>query len=105
MSTFTGSELEFLAGLNKSWWRLYWRELARLLGGENAAFDARQQGGAAIRSNGVVRSPTAKILAFAPRFPACSEDAACPFRRRRNGTDGSAAAALQRRVELAAGKR
>ncbi len=30
MSTFTGRELEFLAGLNKSWWRLYWRELARL---------------------------------------------------------------------------
>jgi len=30
MSTFTGRELECLAGLNKSWWRLYWRELARL---------------------------------------------------------------------------
>ncbi len=30
MSTFTGRELEFLAGLNKSWWTLYWRELARL---------------------------------------------------------------------------
>jgi hypothetical protein len=30
MSTFTGRELEFLAGLNKSWWSLYWRELARL---------------------------------------------------------------------------
>jgi hypothetical protein len=30
MSTFTGRELEFLAGLDKSWWRLYWRELARL---------------------------------------------------------------------------
>ena len=30
MSTFTGRELEFLAGLNKSWWVLYWRELARL---------------------------------------------------------------------------
>ena len=30
MSTFTGRELEFLAGLDKSWWSLYWRELARL---------------------------------------------------------------------------
>jgi hypothetical protein len=30
MSIFTGRELEFLAGLNKSWWRLYWREFARL---------------------------------------------------------------------------
>jgi hypothetical protein len=30
MSTFTGRELEFLAGLNKSWWALYWREFARL---------------------------------------------------------------------------
>jgi hypothetical protein len=30
MSTFTGREVEFLAGLNKSWWTLYWRELARL---------------------------------------------------------------------------
>jgi hypothetical protein len=30
MSTFTGRELEFLAGLNKSWWLLYWRELARV---------------------------------------------------------------------------
>jgi hypothetical protein len=30
MSTFTGRELEFLAGLNRSWWTLYWRELARL---------------------------------------------------------------------------
>lgn len=105
MSTFTGSELEFLAGLNRSWWRLYWSELARLLRGENSAFDARQEGGAAAGSKGVVRSQTAKILAFAPKFPACGEDAACPFRRRRNGTDGSAAAALQRRVELAAGKR
>ena len=104
MSTFTGSELEFLAGLNKSWWRLYWKELARLLSGENSALDARQQGGAVARS-GVVRSPSAKILAFAPKFPACDQDAACPFRRRRNETDGSAAAALQSRVELAAGKR
>ena len=30
MSIFTGRELEFLAGLNKSWWRLYWREMVRL---------------------------------------------------------------------------
>ena len=30
MSTFTGRELEFLAGLNKSWWSLYWKEFARL---------------------------------------------------------------------------
>jgi hypothetical protein len=101
MSTFTGSELEFLAGLNKSWWGLYWGEVARLLRGEDRVFDARQEGGAAIRSKGVVRSPTAKILAFTPRFPGC-EDATCPFRRR---GDGNPAAALQRRVELATGKR
>ena len=101
MSTFTGSELEFLAGLNKSWWRLYWSELARLLRGEDAAFEARQEGGAAARSKGVVRSQTAKILAFAPKFSACDEGAACPLRRR----NGSAAATSQRRVELAAGKR
>jgi hypothetical protein len=101
MSTFTGSELEFLAGLNKSWWRLYWDEVARLLRGGDSAFDTRQEGGAAIRSKGVVQSPTAKILAFTPRFPAC-EDATCPFRRR---GDGNPVATLQRRVELAAGKR
>ena len=101
MSTFTGSELEFLAGLNKSWWRLYCSELARLLRGEDSAFDARQQGSAAAGSKGAGRNPTAKILAFAPEFPAC-EDATCPFRRRH---DGKLAALLHRRVELAAGKR
>ena len=103
MSTFTGSELEFLAGLNKSWWTLYWRELARLRSDEGAASDARQEGDAA-RPKGFIRSSAAKILAFAPEFRACDEGAACPLRRR-NGTDGGAAAALHRRVELAARNR
>jgi hypothetical protein len=31
MSIFTDRELEFLAGLNTSWSRLYWNELALLL--------------------------------------------------------------------------
>jgi hypothetical protein len=31
MSIFTDRELEFLAGLNRSWSRLYWNELALLL--------------------------------------------------------------------------
>jgi hypothetical protein len=86
MSTFTGSELEFLAGLNKSWWRLYWKELSRLSRIEAAS--ARNAAGTA---------------AFAPEFSACDGDAACPLRRR-NATDAHTDA-LQRRVELAAGNR
>ena len=81
MSTFTGRELEFLAGLNKSWWRLYWREFSRLRRIEAAA---------------------AETAAFPAEFSACDGDAACPLRRR-NATD--AHVALQRRVELAAGNR
>jgi hypothetical protein len=104
MSTFTGSELEFLAGLNKSWWTLYWNELARLVRGKGTAFDPRQEAGAADRSKGAIRGSTANILAFTPKFPACDAGAACPLRRR-NGTDGGSVATLQRRVELAAGNR
>jgi hypothetical protein len=82
MSTFTGSELEFLAGLNRSWWRLYWNELARLLKGEHAASDLQAEIGA-IAARGAIRRPTAKILPFARELRGCSEDA-CPLRRRRN---------------------
>ena len=82
MSTFTGSELEFLAGLNRSWWRLYWNELARLLKGEGAPLDARADV-EAVTARGAVRRPSAKILPFAQELRACSEDA-CPLRRRRN---------------------
>ena len=78
MSTFTGSELEFLAGLNRSWWRLYWSELARLLKGERAVSDPQ--------ASVEVRRPTAKILPFARELRGCSEDA-CPLRRRRHTTD------------------
>ena len=42
MSIFTGRELEFLAGLNRSWWTLYWRELARLCSNKDAAPGAEQ---------------------------------------------------------------
>jgi len=87
MSTFTGRELEFLAGLNKSWWRLYWKELSHLCRIEAAP----------------ARSAAAGTAAFAPEFSACNEDAACPLRRR-NATDPHADA-LQGRVELAAGNR
>jgi hypothetical protein len=87
MSTFTGRELEFLAGLNKSWWRLYWKELSRLRRIEVAAS----------------RNAAAGTAAFAPEFSACDGDAACPLRRR-NATDAHADA-LPRRVELAAGNR
>ena len=87
MSTFTGRELEFLAGLNKSWWRLYWKELSRLCRIEGAS----------------ARNAAAGTAAFAPEFSACDGDDACPLRRR-NATDAHAGA-LQRRVELAAGNR
>ena len=82
MSTFTGSELEFLAGLNKSWWSLYWKEFSRL----------RR-----------IEAASAATAAFAPEFSACDGDAACPLRRG-NATDARTNA-LQRRVELAAGNR
>jgi hypothetical protein len=66
MSTFTGRELEFLAGLNRSWWTLYCRELARLQRDEDTSSNAQQEVHAAIeRSDGVVRRSAAKILAFA----------------------------------------
>ena len=80
MSTFTGRELEFLAGLNKSWWRLYWKEFSRLRRIESAA------------------------AADTPEFGACDEDPACPLRRR-NGAHDGAGEAMLRRVELAAGNR
>jgi hypothetical protein len=85
MSTFTGSELEFLAGLNRSWWRLYWRELARLLKGEDATFDSQHKTDA-VTARGVGRRPTAKILPFAQELRGCGEDPACPLRRRRSAT-------------------
>jgi hypothetical protein len=85
MSTFTGSELEFLAGLNRSWWRLYWNELARLLKGEGAASDPQAKVDVfAVR--GAARRPTAKILPFAQELRGCSEGA-CPLRRRRNAAE------------------
>jgi len=66
MSTFTGRELEFLAGLNKSWWRLYWKELSRLSRIEAASAE----------------NAAAGTAAFAPEFSVCDGDAACPLRRR-----------------------
>lgn len=104
MSTFTGRELEFLAGLNKSWWTLYWRELARLCRTEGAASDARQDVDAASpRSKGLIQRLAARIPAFAPDLRGC-EEAACPFRRRKE-TDAHEVAVLHRRVELAVGNR
>jgi hypothetical protein len=85
MSTFTGSELEFLAGLNRSWWRLYWNELARLLKGEDAASDPQAEIDAVVARR-AVRRPPAKILPFARELRACNEDA-CPLRRRRTTAD------------------
>jgi hypothetical protein len=85
MSTFTGSELEFLAGLNRSWWRLYWNELARLLKGERAVSDPQAEIDS-VATRGAVRRPTAKILPFAHELRACNEDA-CPLRRRRTTAD------------------
>ena len=82
MSTFTGSELEFLAGLNRSWSRLYWREFSRL-----RRIEAKEVGGAP---------------AFAAELGACGEDLASALG---NVADAAAVDALQRRVELAAGTR
>lgn len=89
MSTFTGSELEFLAGLNRSWWRLYWDELARLLRREDAASHAEM---GAVAMGSVVRRPTAKILPFAQELRGCSESA-YPLRRARRR---DAAASIRR---------
>ncbi len=41
MSLLTGRELEFLASLNASWSRLYYKELARLLHKDDDRCDAR----------------------------------------------------------------
>jgi hypothetical protein len=43
MSIFTSRELEFLAGLRRSWRRLYRNELARLLEQDDTPYDARQR--------------------------------------------------------------
>ena len=83
MSTFTGSELEFLAGLNKSWWRLYWKELSRL-----RRIETRDAEG----------PPSVPDIGEGGRDPAC------PLPRR-YATDAATADALQRRVELAATNR
>ena len=86
MSIFTGSELEFLAGLNKSWWRLYWKEFSRLRRIEAAA---------------------SRNAAGPPAFPAvdaCGEDPARVLLRR-GAMDPANSNALQRRVELAAANR
>ena len=78
MSIFTGRELEFLAGLNRSWRSLYWRELACLCGNKDAAPNAEQDAASA-RSNGLVR--------------------------RGEATEADADAVLHRRVELAVANR
>jgi hypothetical protein len=83
MSIFTGSELELLTGLNKSWWRLYWKEFSRLRRIE-----------AAVARN---------VAADTPAFDDCEEDLACALRRR--SATNAAPTVLQRRVELAAGNR
>ena len=85
MSTFTGSELEFLAGLNRSWWKLYRKELSRLRRVEAAA-----------PKSSAAREAAADI-------GACGEDPACPFQQREGA--GAVADVLQRRVEFAAGNR
>ena len=87
MSIFTGRDLEFLAGLNKSWWRLYWKELSHLRWSEAAP--SPQAAG---------RTP-----AFEPEFCACGDDPAGPFQQR--NAAGTGTNVLQRRVELAAGNR
>jgi hypothetical protein len=89
MSTFTGRELEFLAGLDRRWWTLYWRELARLLRGASTAPDTPYEADAAARSRGS-RGPTAKILVLAPEFRGCGDETACPFRQRRHARDDGA---------------
>jgi hypothetical protein len=97
MSTFTGRELEFLAGLNRSWWTLYWREIASLCRNKDAAPNAEQDvHPASSRSNGLVRRST-------PHLRAC-EEGACPFRRREE-TGADRGGVLHRRVELAVANR
>jgi hypothetical protein len=88
MSIFTGSELEFLAGLNKSWWRLYWKEFSRLRRMEAAAPRGQADG----------------IAAFPAEFGACGEDTVCAFRQR-SAANAATSDTLQRRVELVAGNR
>jgi hypothetical protein len=39
MCILTRREIEFLTGLQRRWWKLYWHELARLLA-ENAVREA-----------------------------------------------------------------
>jgi hypothetical protein len=96
MSTFTGSELEFLAGLNRSWWRLYCGELARLLKRENAIVDSQHKVDA-VTARDAVRRPTAQILPFARELRGCGEDRACPLRRlRRNAADAGRRVAAPR---------
>jgi len=87
MSIFTGSELEFLAGLNKSWWRLYWKEFSRLRRIEAAA------------SGNAAGTPASQAEAGA-----CGDDPARVFLRR-GPADPANSNVLQRRVELAAGNR
>lgn len=41
MCTLTQRELDFLASLKTGWWRLYRRELMRLLKGDTEASDAQ----------------------------------------------------------------
>ena len=84
MSTFTGSELEFLAGLNRIWWKLYRKELSRL---------RRVEAGA-----------SKEVSAVAPDISECGDDPACLLRHR-NRTDVGTGDVLQRLVELAAGNR
>ena len=83
MSIFTGRELEFLAGLNKSWWRLYWKEFSRLSRLEAGAFK--------------------NAAADRPGLRACDEDPACALPR--SGSREGISDVLQGRVELAAGNR
>ena len=86
MSSFTGSELEFLAGLNRSWWKLYRKELSRLRRVEAAA-----------PKSSAAREAAADI-------GECGDDLACPLRHR-NRADAGTGDAVQRLVELAAGNR
>jgi hypothetical protein len=80
MSIFTGSELEFLSGLNKSWWRLYWKEFSRLRRIEATA----------------AKNAPADILAFAAEFRPCDEDPACALRRRSAANAGATRVAAPR---------
>jgi hypothetical protein len=88
MSIFTGSELEFLAGLNKSWWRLYWKEFSRLRRTEAVA----------------PKGPSDGNVGFPAEFGGCGEHSICAFRQR-SAANAATSDALQRRVELVAGNR